>query len=151
KELPISNVSTLEDEYRSAIAPQRFSLLLISVFAGVALFLAQVGTYGVINFLAKQRQQEAGIRMALGAEPKQVFGLIVKHGLTLSLAGTAIGIGIAIGAGKVMAIMVYGIETLDFLVFSVVPAMTLVAAFLSCYLPARTLSRVDPSCSLRSV
>ncbi|MCP4679529.1 MAG: ABC transporter permease [Deltaproteobacteria bacterium] len=151
KELPISNVSTLEDAYRSAIAPQRFSLLLISVFAGVALFLTQVGTYGVINFFAKQRQREAGIRMALGAEPKQVFGLIVKQGLTLSLAGTAIGLGIAIGTGKVMATLVYGIETLDFLVFSVIPAMTLVAAVVTCSLPARSLSRVDPSCSLRSV
>jgi len=151
KGVPVSNVSTLGDAYRNAIAPQRFSLFLISVFAGVSLFLMQVGTYGAIVYLTRQRHREAGIRMALGAEPVQIFGLIFKQGLALSLAGTAIGLGLAVAAGKVMANLVYGIETLDGLVFSLVGAMALLAAFVAYFPPARALSRVDPSDSLRSL
>ncbi len=151
KNVPVSNVSTLRDAYRSGIAPQRFSLLLISVFAGVSLFLMQVGTYGAMAYLARQRYREAGIRMVLGAEPVQVFGLVFRQGLALSLVGTAIGLGLAIAAGKVMANLVYGIETQDGLVFSIVSATTLLAAFVAYFSPARTLSRVDPSGSLQSL
>jgi predicted permease len=151
KEVPISNVSTLEDAYRGAIAPQRFTLLLITIFAGVSLFLMQVGTYGAMAYLARQREGEAGIRMALGAEPVQIFGLVFKQGLALSLVGTAIGLGLAVAAGRVLANLVYGIETLDGLVFGVVSATTLLAAFVAYYPPAHTLSRVDPSGSLQSL
>jgi putative ABC transport system permease protein len=151
KDVPISNVSTLEAAYRRAISPQRFSLLLISVFAGVAVLLMQVGTYGVMAYFVRQRQQEAGIRMALGAEPKQIFGLMFKHGLVLSLAGTVVGLGLAVAAGRVLANLVYGIETLDSRVFGIVSALTLLAAFVAYFFPARTLSRVDPGSSLRSL
>jgi putative ABC transport system permease protein len=150
KGVPISNLSTLEGSYRSAISPQRFSLLLMSAFAGISLLLTLVGTYGAMAFLVRQREQEAGIRMALGAEPKQIFGLILKQGLALSLVGTTIGLGIAVAAGKIMANLAYGVGTLDFLVFSIVPAITLLAAFVAYYPPARSLSRVHPSSSLRS-
>lgn len=150
KDVPISNVSTLRDAYHAAIAPQRFTLLLISIFAGVSLFLMQVGTYGAIAYLTRQRHGEAGIRMALGAEPVQIFGLVFRQGLALSLAGTAIGLGLAVASGKVLANLVYGIETRDWLVFITVSVATLLAAFLAYYPSARTLSRVDPSDSLRS-
>ncbi|HSS48390.1 MAG TPA: ABC transporter permease [Thermoanaerobaculia bacterium] len=151
KEVPVANVSTLGDAYRNAIAPQRFSLLLISVFAEVSLFLMQVGTYGAMAYLARQRRGEAGIRMALGAEPMQIFELVFKQGLALSLTGTAIGLGLAIAAGKVMANLVTGIETFDWTVFSIVSATALLAAFVAYYSPARALSRVDPSSSLQSL
>jgi predicted permease len=151
KSVPVSNISTLSDAYNNAIAPQRFTLFLISVFAGVSLFLMQVGTYGAMAYLARQRQREAGIRMVLGAEPAQVFGLVFKQGLALSLVGTAIGLGLAIAAGKIMANLVYGIETHDWLVFSLVSAMALLAAFVAYYPPARTLSRVDPSDSMHAL
>lgn len=150
KSIPISKLSTLEDSYRRAISPQRFSLLLMSVFAGLSLFLTVVGTYGVMAFLVRQREQEAGIRMALGATPNQVFGLIFKQGLALSLAGTVVGLGMAVAVGKVLANLAYGVEWLDSLVFSVVPAITLLGAFVAYYPAARTLSRVDPNRSLRS-
>lgn len=150
KAMPISNLSTLEDSYRKAISPQRFSLLLMSVFAGISLLLALVGTYGVMTFLVRQREREAGIRMALGAKPKEIFGLIFRQGLASSLAGTAIGVGIAVAAGRVMANLVYGVETLDLLVFSIVSVIALLGAFFAYYPAARTLSRVDASSSLRS-
>jgi predicted permease len=148
--LPISNISTLEAAYRDAISPQRFSLLLICLFAVVSLFLTQIGTYGVMAFLSRQRKQEAGIRMALGASPTQIFWLVFKHGLALSLVGTTIGLAMALAGGKILANLVFGIETRDGLVFSIVVAMTLLAAFVAYYLPARSLSRVDPGSSLRS-
>jgi putative ABC transport system permease protein len=150
KDLPISNFSTLEDSYRRAIAPQCYSMLLVSLFAGIALVLTQVGIYGVMNFLARQRRREVGVRMALGATPSQVFGLVVRQGLVLSLAGASLGLTIAFFLGKVMAGLVYGISTTDTLVFSLVPVLTLQAAFLAYYRPARALSGVDPNESLRS-
>lgn len=151
REVPVSNVSTLRDAYLGAIASQRFTLILIIIFAAVSLFLMQVGTYGAMAYLTRQRHGEAGIRMALGAEPVQIFGLVFKQGLALSLVGTAIGLGLAIAGGKIMANLVYGIETRDGLVFGIVSAATLLAAFVAYYLPARTLSRVDPSGSMRSL
>lgn len=147
--VPVANPLTLEDAYRRALAPQRFSLLMMSVFAGISLFLTLVGTYGVMAFLVRQRRREAGIRMALGAKPKQIVGLILKHGFAVSLMGTAIGLGLAVAAGKIMANLTFGVETRDWMVFSVVPAIVLLATFIAYYPPARALSRVDPSDSLR--
>ena len=144
RELPISNVSTLEAAYRRSIAPERFSLLLISVIAGVALFLTEVGTYGVMSFVGRQRRAEVGVRIALGAEPGQVFRLLVRQGLVLSLSGAVLGVAIALIGGRVLGNLVYGVGTFDLLVFSIVPAVTLVAAFAAYYLPARSLSGVDP-------
>jgi predicted permease len=150
KDLPVANVSTLSDAYRTAIAPQRFSMLLVTLFAAIALLLSQVGIYGVMNFLSRQRRREAGIRMALGAAPGQVFRLLVRQGLLLSLAGAALGLTIALLASKVLASLAYGIGTVDATVFCTVPALTLVAAFLAYFRPARALSGTDPVESLRS-
>lgn len=150
RNLPISNVSTLEESYRSSIGPQRFSMLLVTIFAGIAFLLAQIGIYGVLDFLSKQRRREAGVRLALGAGPGQVSWLIVKQGLKLSLAGAVLGLGLALMIGKVLASLVYGIGTMDLVVFCVVPALTLAAAFLSYLRPARALSKVDPMEMLRS-
>lgn len=147
--VPISKLSTLQDAYRKAISPQRFSLILISVLAGVSLFLTLIGTYGVMAFLVRQREQEAGIRLALGAAPHQIIGLVVRRGLTVSLVGTVIGLAIAVAAGRILANLAYGVETLDALVFSMVAAITLVGAFFAYYPPARALSRVEPTRILR--
>lgn len=150
KDLPISNISTLEDSYRNAIAPQRYSMLLVSLFAGIALLLAQVGIYGVASFLTRQRRREIGVRIALGATPSQVFGLVVRQGLILSLVGASLGLVIAFFLGRVLGSLVYGISTTDTLVFCLGPGLALQAAFLAYYCPARALSSVDPNESLRS-
>jgi predicted permease len=150
KNLPISNVSTLEESYRKSIAPQRFSMILVTLFAAVALLLTQVGIYGVMNFLSRQRQREVGIRVALGAAPGQVFRLLVRQGFVLSLAGAALGLGIALLASKTLASLVYGIDTVDLIVFCAVPVLTLLAAFLAYFRPARDLSGVDPMEILRA-
>jgi len=149
--VPISQPSTLEDAYRRALSPQRFSLLLMSIFAGVSLFLTVVGTYGVMAFLVRQREQEAGLRLALGATPKQIVGLICKQGFVVSLAGTALGLGVATGGRNLLATLSYGVEPLDFFVFSLVSVITLLGAFLAYYPSARNLSKVDPNTSLRTL
>ncbi len=149
-EVPLANGTTLERTYSRAIAPQRFSLLLVSVFAAIALFLTQIGTYGVMRCLAELRQREAGIRMALGATPRQVFTLIAKQGFVVSLIGTVSGLGLALYAERALASLVYEIGTRDALVFSVVPMLTFVTAFLAYYRPARSLSTLSPSETLRS-
>lgn len=142
--VPISTLSTLAGSYRKAISPQRFSLLLISAFAGASLFLTLIGTSSVMAFLVRQREQEAGIRMAMGATPSQIAGLIFRQGLAASLAGTAIGLAIAAASGRILANLTYGAETHDPLVFGIVPAITLIGAFAACYPAARALSRVEP-------
>ncbi len=148
--LPVSDVSTLAASYRNAIAPQRFSMLLVILFAGIALLLTQVGLYGVTSFLAGQRRREMGIRLALGAAPGQIFRMMVRQGLTLSLAGATLGLLLAILAGRVLNSLVYGVGTLDLAVFCAVPALTLLAAFLAYVRPAQALSSVDPMESLRA-
>jgi len=148
--LPISNVSTLEEAYRTSIGPQRFSMLLVTLFAGIALFLAQVGIYGVLSFLGNQRRREAGIRLALGAVPRHVAWLIVKQGLGLSLLGAALGLGIALMIGRILTSIAYGVAATDLLVFSLVPALMLLSAFVAYFRPAQILSRVDPMESMRS-
>ena len=148
--LPLYNVSTLDAAYRKAIAPQRFSLLLIGAISGIALILALVGIYGVMSFLARQRRREIGIRMALGADPRKVFRLIARQGLALSLTGTLLGLALALAVARLLASLVYGIATDDVLVFASVPVLILLAAFLAYSLPARRLSRRQPSNVLRS-
>jgi ABC-type antimicrobial peptide transport system permease subunit len=104
----------------------------------------------MMTFLVRQREREAGIRMVLGAQPKEIFSLIFKQGLAVSLAGTAIGLGTAVAASQVLANLVYGVDTLDYLVFGIVSMIALLGAFVAYYPAARSLSRVDASSSLRS-
>lgn len=148
-DLPISNVSTLEQAYEEGIAPQRFSFLLIGCLGSLALFLALVGTYSVMSYLAAQRRREVGIRMALGADKRDVFWLFAREGLALSLLGTAIGLGLALGVERLLESLVHGIATLDAVVFVVVPVAILLAAFFAYFRPALAISRVDPNRALR--
>jgi ABC-type antimicrobial peptide transport system permease subunit len=147
--VPIANVSTLERTYANAIAPQGFSLLLITALAGIALFLALVGVYVVTSFVADQRRREVGIRMAVGADAAKIFWLFAREGLSLSLVGTAIGLAFAIGVERLLTSLVYGIGTLDPVVFGLVPLAILLTAFLAYALPARSMTRIEPSTVLR--
>ena len=147
--VPISNVSTLEQAYANAIAPQRFNLLLITSLAGIALFLALVGVYVVMSFVADQRRREVGIRMAVGADAMRIFWLFAREGLTLSLVGTAIGLALGIGVERFLASLVYGVGPLDPVVFGLVPLAILLTAFLAYAVPARSMTRIEPSTVLR--
>jgi putative ABC transport system permease protein len=146
---PVNQVRTFEEVVSTATAQSRFSAVLWSIFAGVALILASVGVYGVISYSVAQRSHEIGVRMALGARRGQVLGMVVKQGMTLVGAGVVIGLLGAWFAAKLLESQVYGVSTSDPLTYAVVPLVLLLVALIANLLPARRATRVDPLESMR--
>jgi predicted permease len=148
-EQPVFDVQTMEKIVADSVAGRRFSMLLLGVFAGLALVLASVGIYGVISYTATQRTHEIGIRMALGAERTDVLRLVVGQGLRLSLIGIGAGLAAALGLTRLMSSMLYGVRPTDILTFVGVSLLLAGVAILSSYIPARRATRVDPLVALR--
>ncbi|HTG72521.1 MAG TPA: FtsX-like permease family protein, partial [Terriglobia bacterium] len=147
--IPVSSVASLEQIVANAVWQPRFNLIVIGLFAGLALTLAAVGIYGVIAYAVKQRTQEIGIRMTLGAQRSDVLRLVIGQGMKLALSGVAIGLAGALALGQVLAKLLFQVKPTDPLtLFCVVLVLTAVA-FLACYLPARRASRIDPMEALR--
>jgi putative ABC transport system permease protein len=149
REILIEDVITMGRRMQNSIAPQRLNLVLLGSFAFVALLLAAVGIYGVMAQAVTQRTQEIGIRMALGAQMKDVLALILKNGMKLALIGVVIGLGGAFLLTRLMTKLLFGVTPTDPSTFVVVALILLAVAFLACYLPARRASRVDPLDALR--
>jgi putative ABC transport system permease protein len=149
REILIEDVITMGRRMQNSIAPQRLNLVLLGSFAFVALLLAAVGIYGVMAQAVTQRTQEIGIRMALGAQMKDVLALILKNGMKLALIGVVIGLGGAFLLTRLMTKLLFGVTPTDPSTFVVVALILLAVAFLACYLPARRASRVDPLVALR--
>jgi ABC-type antimicrobial peptide transport system permease subunit len=124
-------------------------MLLLSIFGGLALVLASVGIYGVISFAVSQRTREIGVRMALGAKPADVLGMILKEGLKLVVLGVVLGVTAALTLTRLLEGMVYGVRVRDPLIFVMVNLLMVAVALLACYLPARRATRVDPLVALR--
>ena len=148
-EQPIYNLGTLEGTLSESVAPRRFNMLLLGIFAGIALALATVGIYGVMSFSVAQRTHEIGIRMALGAEPRDVLGLVVRQGLGITLTGVVFGVGGASALTRFLASLLYGVRPTDLPTFALVSAALVSVAMLACYIPARRATRVDPMVALR--
>lgn len=142
--------ATLDNLMGTTLAPRRFILLLLGAFAGLALVLAAVGIYGVISFIVTCRIREMGIRLALGAPPQSVVGLVVRHGTRLALAGLGLGLVGALVASRVLGSMLFGISAGDVTTFIIAMATLLVVALFASYLPARRAARVDPMVALRT-
>jgi len=133
----------------SHLARPRFNMMLLAVFAGVAMVLAAIGIYGVIAYSVTQRTREIGIRMALGAQKTQMLGLVLRQSLTLVVIGITIGFLVALGATRVMSTLLYGVGANDLSIYAVVIAVLSAAAFLASYVPARRAMKVDPMVALR--
>jgi putative ABC transport system permease protein len=146
---PVYGVQTVEQALAGSIAPRSFNLLLLVIFAAVALLLAVVGIYGVMGYAVAQRTHEIGVRMALGARRTEVVGMVVRQGMSVAAAGIAIGAIAALGLTRVMASLLYEIAPADGPTFAVVCSALAAAAFLACSLPALRASRVDPLAALR--
>jgi putative ABC transport system permease protein len=149
KDQPVSNIKTMEEILVASIARQRFSMLLLAIFAGVALTLAAVGIYGVMSYSVAQRTHEIGIRMALGAQTGAVLKLAVGYGLKLVIAGVAIGLIAAVALTRVMSTLLYGVTATDPTTFTLISLLLVCVAAVASYIPARRATKVDPIIALR--
>ena len=147
--LPIYEVTTMENHVARSTATERFSMFLQLVFAAVALALAVIGIYGVLSYSVAQRTQEIGIRMALGAEQGTILKLVVGQGLLLVAASIVLGVIGALGTAELLSSMLFGISPRDPTTYVAVSSVLGLVAALACYLPARRASTVSPQTALR--
>jgi putative ABC transport system permease protein len=147
--LPLDQVKTMDQLVDESLAGDRFSTVLFSSFAGVALLLAAIGIYGVMSFAVAQRTHEIGLRIALGAGPNQVLRLVLQEGMALALFGLLVGLAGTYFVGRVMKTLLYQVNAMDPGAISAVATVLLLSAFLACYVPARRATQVDPMVALR--
>jgi putative ABC transport system permease protein len=148
-DLAVTRIRTMTQVISSSVAGPRFNTLLLGVFAGVALFLAAIGIYGVMAYAIAQQTHEIGIRLALGAEPRNVLQLVLQRGVRLAGVGAAFGVAAALALTRLMAGLLYSVSATDPVTFSGVVLLLLAIALLACYVPARRAMRVDPMVALR--
>ena len=149
-ELPVYDLKTMDSALDESLAGRKFSLLLLGLFAAVALVLASVGVYGVMSYGVVQRTREIGIRMALGARKEDVLRLVVGDGFRLAMAGIAIGIALAVGLSRLLRGMLFGVSAFDPPAYLGLTLVLAVTALVASWLPARRAAQVDPSVALRA-
>jgi putative ABC transport system permease protein len=149
KDQSVFNIKSMDETLSEMTSQRRFNMLLISLFAAVALILAAVGIYGVISYSVTQRTHEIGIRIALGAERGDVLMLIVSQAMRLAFVGVAIGLTAAFFLTRLMSSLLYGVSATDPLTFGLIPLALAAVAFAACAVPARRATKVDPMVALR--
>ena len=149
RNVPLANPRTMQDVLAHSVLRRRFAMLLLSIFAGLATLLAAIGLYGVISYSVAQRTKEIGIRMALGGQRSDMLRMVLRQSGMLALAGTMIGVPIALAATRFLGTMLYGVGALDFVTYVLVVAILALAAFLASIIPAFRATKVDPMVALR--
>jgi putative ABC transport system permease protein len=147
--LPVTHVMTLDNLLADSVSPRRFSTFLLGVFAGLALLLAAMGIYGVMSYVVSLRTNEIGIRLALGAQSRDIWRLVIGRGAQLAFAGIALGLMGAFALTKLISSLLYGVKPADPVTFGGVALLLVSVALLACYVPARRAMRVDPMVALR--
>jgi predicted permease len=148
--VPASEIATLNDRLSHRVAPRRINTILVTAFGALALILAAVGIYGVMSHSVTARTHEFGIRMALGAQPRDVLKLAVKQGMTLALSGMAIGLTASFALTRLMKSLLFGVGATDPLTFAAIVSLLTIVVFLACWIPARRATKVDPLAALRN-
>ena len=149
KDQPVFNVRTMEQVVSESIAPRRFSALLMVIFGFVALVLASIGLYGMMSYSVSQRTAEIGIRVALGAQRRDVLTMVIKQAIGLALLGVVAGLVTALALARLLRNLLFGVGAADPLTFGVVAFVLLAVAFLASFVPARRAAKVDPMIALR--
>ena len=149
KDLAVSRVQTMTQVLDDSMAGPRFNMMLLAVFAGVAMVLAAVGIYGILSYAVAQRTHEIGVRMALGAQATDVLKLVVGHGLKLTLVGVALGLGAAFAVTRVMESLLFEVSATDPVTFTAIALLLVGVALVASFIPARRATRVDPIIALR--
>ncbi len=150
RELPVTQISTLEQRFSKSVAHPRFRTTLVALFAALALILASIGIYGLMSYAVAQRTHEIGIRVALGAQASNVLRLVVGHGMKLALIGVGLGLIGALALTRLVKTLLFGVSTTDPATFALIALLILGVALLACYLPARRAMKVDPIAALRT-
>jgi len=149
-ELPVAQIQTLDDLLSSSVAPRQFSMLLLTIFAGIALLLAVGGVYGVMSYAVSQRTREIGVRVALGAQQRDVLRIVIGRGARLTLAGIVVGLAASFAVTRYLGSLLYQVRPTDPVTFLGVPILFVLVALLACWIPARRAARVDPITALRT-
>jgi predicted permease len=147
--IAVSQISTVSDLVAARMTTARFARTLVALFAGMALLLALVGMYALISYIVSERTREIGIRLALGAEPKDIFARVIGQSLTLAGIGIAFGLMLALGAGRVLASLLFEVSSANPLVLGAVAFLVLITAVVASAMPARRATQVDPMVALR--
>jgi putative ABC transport system permease protein len=147
---PISDVRTMDERIGRSLAGRRFNMILLAVFAALALALAGIGIYGIVAYAVTQRTHEIGVRLALGAQRRDVVAMIVAQGMAMTAAGALVGVVSALLLTRLMSSLLFGVSAADPITFTAVPLLLAAVAFIACYVPARRATRVDPLVALRT-
>jgi putative ABC transport system permease protein len=146
---PVYDVKTMEERVAVTLETRRFAMVLLTIFGALALLLAAIGLYGVLAFAVSQRTREIGIHMALGAQARDMLGMVIRQGMSLILLGVALGVGGAYALTRTMTSLLFEVSTTDPLTFTLIPLALAIVGLIACYVPARRATKVDPLVALR--